>query len=206
MPASGAAGYVPRLPVPQEGIKDSADVGWKMLEGQIGYIYVRRIGEKLIESLDQAVRELGDAKGMIIDARGNSGGGFDSAQAHRNFNPGDPAQPDRPRYGGPIAVLIDARCISAGEGWTSWFVANQRARLFGETTAGASSRKADYLLTNGLFRVHFPVKAYQGYLDRPIERTGLVPDVPLMQNARDLSEGRDTALEAARRHLREKQE
>jgi C-terminal processing protease CtpA/Prc len=201
MTADAPAGYLPRLPVASEGINDSADVGWKMLDDQVGYIYVRRIGNKLIESLDEAVRDLGPAKGIIVDVRGNSGGGFDAARAHRNFNPADPAEPDRPRYGGPIAVLIDARCISAGEGWTSWFVANKRAKLFGETTAGASSRKADYLLTNGLFQVRFPVKAYAGFLDRPIERTGLVPDVPLMQKARDLAEGRDTVLEAARQHL-----
>jgi C-terminal processing protease CtpA/Prc len=201
MTSSATAGYVPRLPVPSEGIKDSADVAWKMLDGQIGYIYVRRIGNKLNESLDQAFRDLGKAQGMIIDVRGNSGGGFDSGKAHRNFNPTDPAEPRRPRYAGPIAVLTDARCISAGEGWTSWFVSNNRARLFGETTAGASSRKSEYTLTNGLFRVQFPIKAYTGYLDRPIERTGLVPDVPLMQNARDLAQGRDTVLEAARQYL-----
>ncbi len=172
-----------------------------MLTGQIGYIYVRRIRSQLIPSLDRAVRELGSAKGLIIDVRGNSGGGFDSGRAHRNFNPSDPAEPNRPRYGGPIAVLIDARCISAGEGWTSWFVAQQRAKLFGEATAGASARKTDYLLSNGLFQVRFPIKAYKGYLDRPIERIGLVPDVRLMPNARDLAQGRDTVLEAARKYL-----
>ena len=100
-----------------------------------------------------------------------------------------------------MALLIDARCISAGEGWTSWFVAKKRARLFGEATAGASSRKRTYPLKNGLYAVTFPVKAYTGYLDRPIERRGLEPDVPLRQNAQDLAAGRDTVLEAARRYL-----
>ena len=100
-----------------------------------------------------------------------------------------------------MALLIDSRCISAGEGWASWFVANKRARLFGQATAGASSRKITYELKNGLYKVSFPVRAYTGYLDRPIERVGLVPDVQVCQSAQDLTEGRDTVLEAAKLYL-----
>jgi len=196
--------YLPRLPVPNEGIQDAGSVSWKMLDGDIGYIYVRRIGPDLIPSLDKAVGELKTARGLIIDVRGNSGGGFDSGRAHLNFVLGrDSEEPNRPRYKGLIALLIDSRCISAGEGWASWFVANRRARVFGQATAGASSRKMTYELKNGLFKVSFPVRAYTGYLDRPIERVGLVPDVLVRQNAQDLVERRDTVLEAARQYLLE---
>jgi C-terminal processing protease CtpA/Prc len=202
LPATMGVRYLPRLPVPIEGIADSGDVSWKLLSDNIGYIYVRRIGDKLIERLDEAVAELKGASGLIIDVRGNSGGGFDSERSFRNFSPEDPAEPDRPRFAGPIAVLIDSRCISAGEGWASWFMAKKRARFFGETTAGASSRKTTYALKNGLYQVTFPVKAYTGFLDRPIEWRGLEPDVPLRQNAGDLARGRDTVLEAAIVYLR----
>ncbi|MHC4714369.1 MAG: S41 family peptidase, partial [Planctomycetota bacterium] len=201
LPATLGVRYLPRLPIPIEGIRDSADVAWRMLDDGIGYIYVRRIRGNLIANLDSAVGELKDAKGIIVDVRGNSGGGFDSSRSHRNFDRDDPGEPGRPRFAGPIAMLVDARCISAGEGWASWFVANKRARLFGEATAGASSRKTVYTLKNGLYKVRFPVKAYKGFLDRPIERRGLEPDVPLRQNAADLAAGRDTVLEAARAYL-----
>jgi carboxyl-terminal processing protease len=205
LPASLGVRYLPRLPVPIPGIRDSANVAWKMLDGQIGYLYVRRIRADLIQQLDRAVGDLAKAKGLIIDVRGNSGGGFDAVRSLRNFDAKDSEEPDRPRFAGPIAVLIDARCISAGEGWTSWFVAKKRAELFGEATAGASSRKRTYRLANGLYTVTFPVKAYNGYLDRPIERRGLEPNVPLRQNAADLAAGRDTVLEAAKRYLTKKQ-
>jgi len=33
-----------------------------------------------------------------------------------------------------------------------------------------------YTLKNGLYKVRYPVKAYRGHLDRPIERIGLQPD------------------------------
>jgi C-terminal processing protease CtpA/Prc len=199
--ASQRAGYVPRLPVPREGIPDAKNVSWKMLDDDIAYIYVRRIRADLINSLNQAIAAMRNARGLIVDVRGNSGGGFDAARALRNFDPEDSAEPERPRFAGPIALLIDARCISAGEGWASWFVARKRARLFGEATAGASSRKTTYLLRNGLFSVRYPVKAYRGYLDRPIERRGLEPDVVVRQDAGDLVQGRDTVLETAKRYL-----
>ena len=74
-------------------------------------------------------------------------------------------------------------------------------RVFGTTSAGASSRKETYTLSNGLYRVVVPVKAYTGFLDRPIERRGLEPDVEVRCSARDLAQGKDTVVEAAARWL-----
>ena len=42
--------YLPRLPVPIKGVSDSANVAWTTLPGDIGYIYVRRIREDLIDT------------------------------------------------------------------------------------------------------------------------------------------------------------
>ncbi|MBN2180303.1 MAG: hypothetical protein JW715_00205, partial [Sedimentisphaerales bacterium] len=202
LPVTLGVRYLPRLPVPKSGIEDSGEISWKMLDDNIGYIYVRRIQSNLISLLDKAVEQLQDAHGIIIDIRGNSGGGFDSNIAHLNFAlDKDSQDPQRPRYKGPMAVLIDSRCISAGEGWASWFVANNRAKLFGRATAGASSGKTTYELKNGLYKVRFPVKAYTGFLDRPIEHIGLIPDVPVTQSAKDLVNGRDTVLQAAKQYL-----
>jgi carboxyl-terminal processing protease len=207
MPATLGRRYIPGRPVFIDGVREYADVSWTRLDDGIGYVSVRRIRERLIESLDEAVAELRDSRGLVVDVRGNSGGGFDAGRSHLNFAlDRDGEEPRRPRYRGPIALLIDARCVSAGEGWASWFVARGRATLFGEATAGASARKAVHELANGLYRVRFPVKMYKGFLDRPIERRGLEPDVPIKPNARDLAFGRDTVLDAARRHLLELEE
>ena len=199
--ADAAVRYLPRLPVPNPGIRDAAHVSWKMLEGNIGLIYVRRIRSDLIPQLDQAVASLKTAGGIIVDVRGNSGGGFDYDRAHRNFDADKSKEPERPRFTGPMALLIDSRCISAGEGWASWFVANRRAKVFGSATAGASARKTTYELKNKLFKITFPVKPYRGYLDRIIERRGLEPEVEVRQSAADLRNAKDTMLEAAREFL-----
>ena len=187
---------LPHLPVPRRGIVDDADVSWTTLDGGIGYVSARRIRPGLEASLDAALKEMGEVKGLIVDVRGNTGGGFDASTALANFDPSAEAGP-RPCYRGPIALLVDERCISAGEGWASWFVARKRARLFGSTTAGASSRKVTITTSDGRYKVVVPVKAYNGFLDRPIELRGLEPDVAVRCTAEDLARGRDTVVEAA---------
>ncbi len=73
--------------MPRQGIEDGgADVQWVRLEDGIGYLQVRRIRQGLEVSLDQALTALGDIKGLILDVRGNSGGGFDVNTAFRNFD------------------------------------------------------------------------------------------------------------------------
>jgi C-terminal processing protease CtpA/Prc len=200
--ADNEVGYYPRLPVPIPGIQDNGTVSWTRLRDGIGYIYVRRIRNDLETRLDKAVAALKGVRGMILDVRGNSGGGSDSSIALVNFMLDHPEiQPERPRYRGPIALLTDALCCSAGEGWASWFIATRRARTFGQATAGTSSAKETFPVKNGLYRVRLSIKPYTGFLDRPIERRGLEPNVPLMPNARDLAAGRDTVLEAAKAWL-----
>lgn len=199
LPATLGPRYQPRLPVPRPGIGDSTDVSWTMLDGRIGYIYVRRIRQGLEASLDHAIRALTNACGLIIDVRGNSGGGFDTSTAFVNFEKptAGSGEGNRPRYTGPIALLTDEACVSAGEGWASWFIANKRARVFGTATTGASARKITYTLTNGLYQVVIPVKAYTGFLDRPIERRELEPDVEVRCRAADLAGRKDTVVETA---------
>ena len=208
--ADRRGGYIRRLPVERPGIDDGqGDVQSVRLDDGIGYLLVRRLRPGLEVGINQALGSLKGCDGLIVDVRGNSGGGFDAATAFRNFDRDLPAVPPDPglvRYDGPIALLIDERCISAGEGWASWFVARKRARLFGATTAGASSRKETYELANALYKVTFSVKAYDGFLGRPIERTGLEPDVSIRPNARDLANGRDTVAEAAVGWLKEARE
>jgi C-terminal processing protease CtpA/Prc len=200
--ASEEAGYLPRLPVPIDDISDGGgDIQWEKLKNNIGYIYVRRIKQGLEQSLDKAVRELKNTDGIIIDVRGNSGGGFNFNTAHYNFDPESAEESGRIKYSNPVAVLISPRCISAGEGWASWFVANKRATFFGVATAGASGRKTTYTLSSGRFKVRYVVKPYKGYLDRYIEGRGLEPDVAVVQTAEDLDNERDTVLEAAREYL-----
>jgi C-terminal processing protease CtpA/Prc len=77
----------------------------------------------------------------------------------------------------------------------------KRARLFGTTTEGTSSRNETYTVKGGLDKVVIPVKHYTGFLDRRLERRGLEPDVEVRCRDADLAQGRDTVVEAAIRWL-----
>ena len=192
--------YVPRLPVPIESISDSANVDWTRLDENTGYLFVRRMRSDLIEELEKAVRDLVGCSRLIIDVRGNSGGGFDAEKSFRNFDT-ELSGDSFTSFKGQIAVLIDSRTISAGEGWVSWFVANDRAKLFGSTTAGASSAKKTVDVLDGKFRAIFSRKPYKGFLDRAIEGRGIEPDFEIKYRAKDLANGVDSVLESAKSYL-----
>ncbi len=69
-----------------------------------GYIYLRSVNNETEPALRQALEAHPDAQGWIVDLRGNGGGGYDQQLL------------DRLRaFPQPVAVLIDAGCISAGE-------------------------------------------------------------------------------------------
>ena len=69
--------------------------------------------------------------------------------------------------------------------------------------SGASSRKKTIDVLGGAYRVIYSVKAYRGFLDRPIERLGIEPNVVLYHTAESISQGKDEVLIAARKHLLE---
>ena len=202
LPAAMDVRYLPRLPVPIPGIRDSGNVSWTISTPKIGYIYVRRIQSDLLEQLDRAVGELKGGRRLMVDVRGNSGGGFD--------RPGPIATSPSTTRKSPTAP------VPRPDRDTDRLTLHQRRRGLGLVVCGQQAGPAlrrdnrrrfvaekTYTLKNGLYTVTFPVKAYTGFLDRPIERRGLEPDVPLRQNAGDLAAGRDTVLEAAKRYILE---
>ena len=130
--------YGPRRAVQIPGTNEYETVTSARLDGDIGYIYIRRIDEDLVPGLDTAVGGLGEIRGLVIDLRGNGGGGFHRDEAFVNFLSKEEAgNPDRPRFTGPIALLFDESSMSAAEGWGSWFVVTKRAKTFGRPSGGA---------------------------------------------------------------------
>ena len=70
-----------------KGMAGAKDVFWGKTENGWGYIHLRRCKGNLPEQVDKALAVVGDAPGIILDFRGNSGGGFDHPALMGRFIP-----------------------------------------------------------------------------------------------------------------------
>jgi len=179
----------------------------------------------LVRQVDSAVNALRDARGMILDLRGNRGGvgamvmgvaGHFTATRDtlgsmrsrsgtlrfvtnpRMVSPGGLAV--RP-FDGPVAILQDALSGSASEVFAGGMQAIGRARVFGATSLGGVLPASWDRLPNGdvLYHAIADFVTSDGVL---LEGRGVIPDEPVTVTRDDLLGGRDPVLDAAIRWIR----
>lgn len=179
-----------------------------------GYLHFRRCPGDLPEKTDAALGKLGSVPGMILDFRGNSGGGFDHDHLLGLFIPKGrqiafkkrvPGAGQNP-YGGPVVVIVDATVRSAGETAAGMFSEDGRAYMIGESpTAGMSSSKTTIELPSGLFALYVSVRSNKGRFNggRGIEGLGVQPHEIVEFDPADLVRGVDTLIERAEALLKD---
>ena len=191
-----------------EGMKGEADVTWTRLASGAGYVHVRRCKDDLPEQMDAALAELGDAAGIILDFRGNSGGGFDHEAFMGRFVPAGSELAFNKRYasagphpyGGPVVVIVDGSIVSAGETGSAIFKEDGRGLMIGESaTAGMSSGKETIELPSGKFSLYVSVSSNLGRANggRGLEGIGAIPHVVIEFDPADLAARRDTLIRRA---------
>lgn len=169
------------------GLQQAArSVSHAELPGGHGYVYLRRIDESAADGLRAAVAAHLDAKGWVVDLRGNSGGGYDDGllDAVKGLK-------------GKVVGIVDAGCISAGETFARDLVNLVQATLIGETTAGSSTQKKKFALPSGIATVQYSVKSRVGPKGVPIEFHGVKPDVVVEVDPEELRAGKNSAIERA---------
>lgn len=191
----------------------------RMLPGDVGYIRFSMFLVPIAAPFSEAMRDFvaRDAKGVIIDLRGNPGGigglvmglgghffdeqglslgSMKTRQADLQFvaNPRGPGAV----FEGPVAILVDAFSLSTSELFAAGLQQLGRARVFGERTGGMALPSIVEGLPNG-DRMQFAVADLLGPGGRRIEGVGVLPDEEVPLRADDLVAGRDAALEAALR-------
>ncbi|MCZ6794266.1 MAG: S41 family peptidase [Planctomycetota bacterium] len=201
-PAAQGPAFLP------EGIQDLRDVKYVRTRKGYGYIHVWRCPGNLPLLVDEALRGIGNVPGMILDFRGNSGGGFDHDALLGRFIPpgrqiafGKRYRSAGPQpYGGPVVVIVDATVRSAGETASGIFKEDGRAYMIGESpTAGMSSSKTVIELPSRYFSLRVSVHSNKLRFNegRGIEGIGVPPHQTVEYRAKDLAAGVDTLIQRA---------
>lgn len=193
-------------------VADKEDVKYALLEKKWGYLHLRRAPEDLPEQVDVALAELAQARGLILDFRGNSGGRFDHdafmgrfVPAGKVFSSGHEFASAGPHpFGGPIVAIIDATVRSAGETAAGLFKDDGRGYVIGESpTAGMASQKTTIELPSKLFALYVSTASNKGrYNDgKGLEGVGVIPHRIVEFEPADLEQKVDTHIRVAKELL-----
>ena len=161
-----------------------------MLPSGTAYVYLRRVDDSTGSGLKEAFSKYTDAAGWIIDLRGNGGGGY-APTLHEALQ----------QLPGPLAVLIDAGCTSAGETLARDFVHHGNARLFGSKTAGSSSSKRMWTFPSGIASLSVPTRGRWGIDGNPIEFLGIDPHVKVEAVPDEVQRGLNSGILRAEEYL-----
>jgi hypothetical protein len=196
------------FPKNTKSVTEAGDVNYTLIEKRWGYLHLRRAPGDLPEQVDVALADLKEAKGLILDFRGNSGGGFDHdalmgrfVPAGKVFSSGHEFRSAGPHpFGGPIVAIIDANCRSAGETAAGLFKDDGRGYVIGESpTAGMSSQKTAIELPSKLFALYVSIGSNKGrYNDgKGLEGVGVIPHRIVEFDPADLDQKVDTPIRVA---------
>ncbi|MCC6784840.1 MAG: hypothetical protein IT457_18480 [Planctomycetes bacterium] len=193
---------------PPAELKSTKDLNYGRTGKGFGYVHVRRCKDDVVAQIDEVLPSLEDVPGMILDFRGNSGGGFDHEAFFGRFlargktwrGGVEYTSAGEHPYAGPLVVIVDGTVRSAGETAAGIFQEDGRAYSIGESaTAGMSSQKTTIELPSGLFALYVSTASnkarFQG--GKGLEGIGLVPMEILALDPADLAAERDTLIARA---------
>ena len=181
------------------------------LESDIAYIRFNTFHPDLVPDMIEAVTELRDAPGMIIDLRGNPGGDPNTAnQLAAQFMPGQvnfggfktrsgfftQSFEGLDTYAGPIIILIDARSFSASEYFASGMQSIGRAAIIGQRSPGGLTAMNVIEIQNNAI-LGYPVAKLITPSGEVLEGVGVKPDIEVHLDRDELLQGIDSQLEAA---------
>ena len=185
-----ARGWPHQYNMPTNLTRASRALAYAKLPSGAGYMYLRSVRTETEDGIRQALARYPEAKGWILDLRGNGGGGYDDKLVERLQT--------LPQ---PVAVLLDAGCISAGETLARDLAHNAGARLLGARTAGSSSSKRQWPFPSGIASVTFSTRSRWRNDRQPIEFNGIAPDVELEAVPEEVAQGLNSEIRRAEEYL-----
>jgi carboxyl-terminal processing protease len=177
-------------------------VNWGVLESGIGYVVMDRVARNAAREMDEALRQLADARGLIIDLRRNPGGFLDESLmlADIFLTPGSTLASTVQRVPGapaselssesyddrwparvpdlPVVVLVDRFTASGAEILAGALQDYDRALVLGERTFGKGVVQTVMRLPHGR-RLRFTTGSWQTPLGRSLQRARDARMMPL---------------------------
>ncbi|MEO8193278.1 MAG: S41 family peptidase [Gemmatimonadales bacterium] len=223
IPRRGTVSQFGNLP-PIAGLVQASRIPAQSGSACVGMIAFNIWLPALARELEHAMDSVRGCRGVVIDLRGNPGGvgamvmGFGGYFVDSTLSLGTmrtrqvslrfAINPRRSRadgtqtatFTGPLAILVDPMTASTSEIFATGMQRIGRARVFGERSAGAALPALMERLPSGDVFVH-AVADFTDPTGKRIEGTGVEPDELIPLSGKDLSDGRDTALEAAMRWI-----
>ena len=194
-------------------------------DGCVGVIRFTSWMPVIAARFERAVREFRDCRGIILDLRGNLGGvaamvmgtsgwflsrpdtlgtlRMRDAELHYVAVPQHASADGRAvePYAGSLALVVDAHSASTSEIFAAGLQDAERARVFGDTTAGQALPATMYRLPNRDVLM-YAVADFVTRKGARLDGRGVVPDELIPLRRADLVAGRDLALQGALRWVR----
>lgn len=184
------------------------------LEKDIGYIQILSfIGSTTSEEFIDAVNKTQNAKGLIIDLRGNSGGLLPNAVFIANmfidegnivsivgrngYKRNIYAQSNDAIIKKPLLVLVDEGSASASEILSGALQDYHKAKLLGTKTFGKGMVQKIIPLPNQT-GLNLTIAKYLTPAGHDINKKGIQPDINVKLDYKELTEGRDVQLSRAK--------
>lgn len=200
-----------------------ADSTWyAVLESQrlpddLGYIYFTSFLPGLEKRLLAALESMHDARGVIVDLRGNQGGAAQSPgppMASKLLGKETLLMISRTRkgtyeyktkshknpYAGVVVMLVDGESGSASEFITAALQETGRAVVIGKKTSGGVLDGQVKQLPAGALLV-YPVGQTRTPKGVVLEGRGVIPDIEVNLTHAELLSGKDSQLEAAKGYI-----
>lgn len=189
--------------------------------GCIGLVRFDVWAPAIAPRFDEAMSELRDCRGVILDLRGNVGGvaamvmGFagyffehEVALGSLRMRGGELRYVANPRrvdrnarplapFSGQVALLVDELSASTSEIFAAALQSTERARVFGVPTSGQALPSLATRLPNGDLLV-YAIADFVAPGNRRLEGCGVAPDEVVLLDREGLLRGGDTVLDRAR--------
>jgi len=188
----------------------------KRLENDIGYVRFNAFMPPVHDNFKDTIESMQDTTALIIDIRGNHGGFFDVRKAMAETLVKDRVlfwryqgrdktreaylDPAENSYDRPVVVMVDHLSVSSAEEFSGGLKAIKRATIVGERTPGVVVTANFMKLPNGATFMY--PKAWTITADGTVlEGHGVIPDIEVALDRKELLKGNDSQLEAAIRFL-----